>query len=466
MDVLCFDMGSSGVRGARFDERLRVSALHSSPWNLQRDQEGRATLSVYDVECAFLEVAHALAGPTAPAAASIACFMHSYLVLSSCCAALTPVFTWMDTSEREGVERIQRHLGHRFHERTGCHYYPMFPVFKLAANPPGRGNRVGSPKSWLAWELTGEFVEDYGMASASGLLNVQSGTWDAELVRLVDLDVEDLPRVVDPFAMVGTVSDAGALRFGIPAGTKLVSGSGDGFVANIGSGCTTPRQTAVTLGTSGAVRQMLSSPVLDPAAGTFCYRASSDNFLLGCATNNGGNVLEWARETFAETLPDVADGVALPIFLPFLNGERSVEWNPDLHEAWFGRLETHTTKELARAVTEGVVFNLAQYVEIVERQSGSVARDVVLSGNGFQDGSIARLLASLLGRDLAMPKSAGLATLRGAAIYAWQALGHDVRDDLQKYLDDAPRVCCEKDAALLERFAKFKHLRRHLKQTT
>ena len=86
---------------------------------------------------------------------------------------LTPVFTWLDTTAPEGIEAVRRKLGARFHERTGCHYHPMFPVFKLAARPPGRGNRVGSPKAWLAWELTGSFVDDFGMASASGLLDVQ-----------------------------------------------------------------------------------------------------------------------------------------------------------------------------------------------------------------------------------------------------------------------------------------------------
>ncbi|HET9218704.1 MAG TPA: hypothetical protein VFR18_17095, partial [Terriglobia bacterium] len=69
MDVLCFDVGSGGVRGARFDERLEVLALHDAPWNLHRDAEGRATLSVYDIECALGEVAGGLRGG-APAAIS------------------------------------------------------------------------------------------------------------------------------------------------------------------------------------------------------------------------------------------------------------------------------------------------------------------------------------------------------------------------------------------------------------
>ena len=459
MDVLCFDLGSGGVRGARFDERLHVGAFHDVEWNLHRDAQGRATLSVYDIECAFSEVAQKLRQGPAPAAVSIGCFMHSYLVLSSCCAALTPVYTWLDTTGAEGIVAVRKKFGPRFHEHTGCHYHPMFPVFKLASNPPGRGNRVGSPKAWLTWELTGSFVDDLGMASASGLLNVQSGEWNADLLSLAGMELQDAPSVVNPHDVVGTVTDAGAERFGLKPGTTLVAGSGDGFLANVGSGCTTPNRMAVTLGTSGVTRQMVPRPALNASAGTFCYRASSSAFLLGCASSNGGNVLDWARHTFGPMAPVVAENRDLPIFLPWINGERSLEWDPTLRESWHGRKAEHTPAELSRAVAEGVLFNLAQYVEVVERESGVAADTIVLSGNGFRESQQAPILASLLGRDLLKPDDAGLATLRGAAVYAWRAIGQDVVPALEREMLRAPRVKSMKDVALLDRFARFKELR-------
>jgi gluconokinase len=461
MDVLCFDIGSGGIRGARFNEQLDVSALHEVSWDLHRDAEGRATLSVYDIECAFYEVAHTLAPRPSPAAVSMGCFMHSFLVLSSCCAALTPVFTWLDTTAPEGIEAVRKKVGARFHERTGCHYHPSFPVFKLASTPAGRGNRVASPKAWLAWELTGSFVEDVGMASASGLLNVHSGKWDPELLGIAGLDSEDVPVVVEPYSILGKVTEAGTSRFGIPSGTTLVSGSGDGFLANVGSGCTGPNRMAVTLGTSGVARQMVPKPSLNARAGTFCYRAASNAFLLGCASSNGGNVLDWARESFGAWAMDASSSPDLPIFFPWMNGERSLEWNPELRERWYGRHERHTGAELSRAVAEGVLFNIAQYVEVNERESGSSASEIVLSGNGFRDGFLQSLFASILGRELLNPDTAGLASLRGAAVYAWRALGHDASSSLEKLLASAQRVTPTNDPALTERFARFKELRGH-----
>jgi gluconokinase len=458
MDVLCFDIGTGGVRGARFNERLEVLALHDVSWALHRDAQGRATLSVYDIECAFSEVGRALRD-SSTAAVSIGCFMHSFLVLSSCCAALTPVFTWLDTTGPEGIDAVRRKLGSRFHERTGCHYHPMFPVFKLASNPPGRGNRVGSPKAWLAWELTGSFVDDFGMASASGLLEVRSGKWDGELLSIAGMESQDCPDVVNPHAMVGAITEGGAERFGLIPGTRLICGSGDGFLANIGSGCTTPKRMAVTLGTSGVARQMVLQPSLNGGAGTFCYRADSDAFLLGCASSNGGNVLDWARSEFGPLESKSAAGRDIPIFLPWINGERSLEWNPDLRPVWHGRTASHSPADLSRAVAEGVLFNIAQYVETIERESGVTAEEIILSGNGFREPLLAPLLATLLRRELLHPNAAGLGSLRGAAVCAWRGLGHEASSSLEALLSDADRVKPVEDSAVLDRFELFKRFR-------
>jgi gluconokinase len=451
-EVLCFDIGSGGITAARFNERLEPSIVRESSWDLHRDAQGRATLSAYDIETAIWQLAEELKGDSAPAAVCIGSFMHSYLVLSSCCAALTPVFTWLDTTAPEGIEAVRRRFGDTFHERTGCHYHPMFPVFKLAANAAGRGNRVASPKAWLGWELTGELVDDYGMAAASGLLNAREGKWDPELMAIAGLELPDLPRIVERYSIAGMVPE---MKLGIPAGTPVVCGSGDGFLANVGSGCTSPKRMAVTLGTSAVARQMVPAPALNPDAGTFCYRAGSDSFLLGCASSNGGNVLDWSRKEFGAMPEETSED--LPIFLPWMNGERSLEWNPDLKPVWHGRTPEHTPAQLARAAVEGVMFNLAQYVEVIERESGVVADEIVLSGNGFLDPALAPMLASLVGRELLQPAESGLGTLRGAAICAWRGLG--VEAGVDGILNRSAVVKPVSSEPLRRRFETFKRLR-------
>src|SRR5262245_21090520 len=129
MDVLCFDIGSGGITGARINERLEVVSLKEATWDLQADSIGRATLSPSVLESAFKSLISSLHGDEPVAAIAIACFMHSFLLLDFDGRAVTPIFTWMDTTATKGVAIIRSKVGSEFHVRTGCRYHPMFPVF-------------------------------------------------------------------------------------------------------------------------------------------------------------------------------------------------------------------------------------------------------------------------------------------------------------------------------------------------
>lgn len=433
------------MSAARFNERLESRGYEEVPWE--------TSITAASVSAAFNRLLHSHYSSNSVAAISIATFMHSFLVVGSDGGPKTPVYTWMDGASADGIAAIRNRLASDFHQRTGCHYHPMFPVFKLASMKIAPGDRVHSPKSLLVQALTGEYVEDFGMASASGLSGIRSASWNAEILSAAGLTLKNLPQVIERDAIVGKTA----------SGDVVVNGSGDGFMANIGSGCEFSNRITITVGTSAAVRQMVESPSLDPAAGTFCYRAKSGNsFLLGCASSNGGNVLDWARKEFGSPIPRFVPSREIPIFMPWLNGERSLEWNPELRPQWHGRTSHHTPAELQRAVMEGVLFNLAQYVEVIEESSGIRASEIVLSGNGFLDPALAPVLAALVSRETIQPESSGLGTLRGAAVSAWRALGYDATSAVEGLLRNAQRVTPARPPGLEERFARFKELRHRI----
>ena len=222
MDVLCFDIGSGGISAGRFDENLNTVATKEVRWDLHRDSAGRAILSAGDVESAFKRLVHSLHGDHQPAAAvSIACFMHSFLVIDSNGASVTPVFTWLDTTNSEGLSRVRERIGDGFHHRTGCQYHSMFPVFKLASIRPPAAHRVISLKTMLVEALTGSCAEDYGMAAASGLLNLHSADWDDDILDAAGLVRDSLPQLFNPYDIAGRVTEAGVARFGIRRGQRL-----------------------------------------------------------------------------------------------------------------------------------------------------------------------------------------------------------------------------------------------------
>jgi len=337
------------------------------------------------------------------------------------------VFTWLDVRGDEGLEYVRSHVGDNFHTITGCRYHPMFPVFKLAALRLSdsellkRARRIASIKSFLIHKFTGTWIEDHGMASASGVFDIRDGKWAAQLLQILELDANQFPPIGAPADLAGAVTSAAAAEFGLSSGAPLIIGSGDGFLANLGSDCEVPAKIAVTLGTSGVARQTVSRPVTDLAAGTFCYRADQSRYLLGCAGSNGGNVLDWGRRIFGSF--DNQSSSDPPIFIPLLHGERSPDWDPHLTGSWYGITALHTASDFSRSVLEGVIFNLAHFVDIVQTASAERATDLILSGNGFLHPAAAPMLAAVASVNTWAPRIPGFASLRGAGVCALRALG-------------------------------------------
>jgi gluconokinase len=418
MSFLCFDISSGGISAGLLDSELQPVRLVEGRWI------PAPTLSPETIIHQFKQLIGELSipGVSDPVTAiSIGCFMHSFVLLDSDNLPLTPVFTWLDRGGADGVRYVQAQMGERFHTRTGCRYHPMFPVFKLAAlhlsnnKLLSTATRAVSIKSFLLHALTGSWVEDHGMASASGLYNIVDGRWDPELLSLIGVTEKQLPAIRKRTDVIGRITTEAAREFGLPESAPVINGSGDGFLANIGSECETPARLSITLGTSAVARQTLSKPVLNSSSGTFCYRADEDVYLLGCAGNNGGNVLDWGRSIFG-TLKDADLSVEPPIFIPLLHGERSPDWNLYLTGSWHGLTARHTAADLSRSILEGVVFNLAHFVDIVRSTSGIKPSDIVLSGNGFLHPLAAPVLAAVVNATVWMPAQPGLASLRGSGV--------------------------------------------------
>ncbi|MFB6489618.1 hypothetical protein P2A57_24375, partial [Xanthomonas perforans] len=73
---------------------------------------------------------------------------------------------------------------------------------------------------------------------------------------------EQLPELV-PTTQALPLSAAAAEALGLPEGTPVVVGAGDGPLANLGVGAVRPGMVACSLGTSGALRVVVDRPVVD-----------------------------------------------------------------------------------------------------------------------------------------------------------------------------------------------------------
>jgi gluconokinase len=460
MSILCFDISSGGISAAIVDSDLQPVRFVDTEWALEADDSGAATLSVPRIVEQFKAAVFQLKLTAADCIDAICMdtFMHNCALLDAADRPLTPVFTWLDHRGGDGIELFRSRMGDRFHQRTGCRFHPMFPVFKLASmrladNPAiSAAKRIVSIKSILLHKLTGVWMEDYGIASSSGLFNEQQRVWDSEILSLIEVAPACFPQVTSRDSIVGRVSKEGAAELALREGIAVVNGTGDGFAAHLGSGCEKSDSISVTLGTSAVVRQTMPRPVLEPAAGTFCYVADENAYLLGCAGSNGGNILDWGRTVLGESRNAQA-GSDLPVFIPLLHGERSPEWDPGLTGSWYGLTARHTAADLSRSILEGVIFNFGYFLDIVQQASGVRATRLVLSGNGFLDPLAAPILAAITDTSVQTTDRPGLMTLRGNAVCGLRALGEDVPVLMSRMIKPSD------DPKMLQRYAEYRRFR-------
>src|SRR5262249_12803532 len=119
----------------------------------------------------------------------------------------------------------------------------------------------------------------------------------------------------------------------------------------------------------------------------------------------------------------------------------------------------HTAEHLACAVVEGVAFNPAHYVDILQRASGQQAAQLILSGNGFLNPLAAETLAAVVDAEVRLPEKQGLASLRGAAICAFHALGIDASAAMEQLVADARTISKKADRVVRERLQLYRQLR-------
>jgi len=268
-----------------------------------------------------------------PLALSFSSALHSLVAIDKNEKPITPLIIWADTrSSTQTTALKNRALGKHIYELTGTPIHPMSPLSKLLWMKEKQPDVFSSAlkfisiKEFVIARLTGEYVVDYSVASATGLFDSHTLTWSKDVLDLLDLDPGKLSRPVSPFYTIPNLSIEGVSQ--LKTQVPIVMGGGDGCRANLGSGAMHPGDVSITIGTSGAVRMTSSEFKYDDKSRIFNYRLDENTFVVGGATNNGAMLLSWFTENFEKKKTDssafIEDAFSVNseglIFLPYVLG--------------------------------------------------------------------------------------------------------------------------------------------------
>src|SRR5262249_40314409 len=136
--------------------------------------------------------------------------------------------------ERISEDEIYRITGHRLSPA-----YSLHKILWLRDNQPdlyAATHKFAHAKDAMVARLTGKFVTEPSDASGMNLYDLERGTWSEPIVQAAKLDLAKLPEIIRSVDVAGGVLPAVADEIGIPAGTPVVVGGGDGACASVGAG--------------------------------------------------------------------------------------------------------------------------------------------------------------------------------------------------------------------------------------
>ena len=331
-----------------------------------------------------------------------------------------------------------------FTERTGLRLDPYFSGTKLKwmlDHYPGARPRAaqgellfGTMDSWLIWKLTGGnvHVTDATNASRTLLLNIHTGQWDDECLRLLDIPRAMLPRVTDSSGIIGEVTAPGPL-----AGIPIAGIAGDQQAALFGQACFESGMAKNTYGT-GCFLLMNTGTSAVPSRNnlltTIGWRLNGRiEYALEGSVFIGGAVVQWLRDELqiirsaaecdelAATVPD-SNGLFL---VPAFAGLGAPHWDPCARGAAFGMTRGTNRAHFCRAALDSIALQSADLIHCMEKDSGIPLKELRVDGGASRSALLMQIQSDILQRPVVRPgcietTALGVAYLAGLATGVWK----------------------------------------------
>ncbi|MEO0358621.1 MAG: xylulokinase, partial [Pseudomonadota bacterium] len=320
--------------------------------------------------CAAVHGALAAAGKDARDVAGISLSgqMHGAVMLDATDNPVRPCILWNDNRSVAQCAELSRgvpDIGYK----AGIPPLPGFTAPKLMwvaqhdAAAFAQIKTILMPKDFIGLWLTGEKGTDYSDAAGTCWLNQADHAWDPKIIEASGIDPAWLPPLMHGFDRLGTVRGDVAQQLGLSAACPVFAGGGDAATGALSLGAAHAGQCFMSLGTSGQLLTVDAQyqPNPDQFVHAYCHTVPGTWYRMA-AMLNGARPLAWFAGVLGCDVAHVLDQAAqanpdrVPVFLPYLTGERSPHGDPDVRGGFYGLEDATGQPEMCRAVVEAVCF--------------------------------------------------------------------------------------------------------------
>lgn len=241
------------------------------------------------------------------------------------------------------------------------------------------------------YALSGEAVIDY--ATAVTTLPLFDGTgWNATACADCGVTVDRMPRVETFGVGVGQVRGTGAV---------LAVGAVDALCEQIVAGADRDGDVLVLCGATLIVWTTISAARQVPGLWTIPHTAPGKS-QIGGASNAGGLFLNWVDRVIGPGDPALADPRRVPVWLPYIRGERTPFHEPDRRAVLDGVDLSQDAASVRRAAYEASGFVVRQLIEL----SGAPVARIVAAGGGTRIQPWMQAIADATGRPVEVSRVA------------------------------------------------------------
>jgi glycerol kinase len=472
MSILAIDAGTTGVTVLVVNEQGEITARGYSEFEQHFPNPGWVEHDPEQIWQATLRaVRDALAGGVTVEAIGIT-NQRETLVLWDRQTLKAPrnAIVWQDRRTSEIVAELGEHRD-LIRAKTGTNLDPYFTSTKLVwiqRNEPtvwqtvldGKTS-IGTIDSYLIARLSAgrSHITDASNASRTQLCNIETATWDDQLLELFGVPRAALPQIVPNYGHLAK-TDAEAF-LGVDA--PITGIAGDQQAALFGQAAFSEGDSKCTYGTgaflltnTGKTQVASQNGLITTIAwqhpdGEITYALEGSVFVAGSAVQwlrDGLKIIEHSKDVEALAMHvDDSDGV---VFVPALTGLGAPWWDSEARGTLFGITRGTTNAHIARATLEAVALQVTDLAQAMEQDLGRGINTLRVDGGMSENSLLMKLQATILGRrvergSIAESTGLGAAYLAGLGAGIFESLDElatkwKLRDAFQPGAEQVPSL--------------------------
>ncbi|MBL6666475.1 glycerol kinase GlpK [Flavobacteriaceae bacterium] len=451
--VLSLDAGTTSSRAILFDKKGRQIAVAQQEFTQIFPEKGwveHNPLEIWETQINALKNVLKKANITVEEVDAIGITNQRETTIIWDRATGVPVFNaivWQDRRTAKTCEEITAQgKSDLFTQKTGLvvdAYFSATKIKWILDQDPTLRDRArkgelafGTVDSWLIWNLTGgaHHVTDATNASRTMIYNIHENQWDQELLDILDIPKELLPKVVNSSEIVGTTEPS-------ILGTSItIAGiAGDQQAALFGQLCLQPGDVKNTYGTGCfCIMNTGNKPVVskNKMLTTIAWQINGEvTYAVEGSVFTAGALVQWLRdqlhmissssdiEALAESVPDNG-GVT---FVPALSGLGAPYWDPHATGAIIGITRGTNKGHIARAALEAIALRSRDIIIEMQKDAGVDFKSLKVDGGASNNDLLMQIQADLIDAEVIRPKvtettALGAAFLAGLATGFWPSI--------------------------------------------